>query len=77
MPEYQMRYDSNLGGYTGDFILKEGYYEYLYITPGDEYQLEGSHYETENTYDIIVYYRMPSKIYDQIVGFAQFRSNIR
>ena len=75
LPQYKMKYDSNLGGYTGDFILKEGYYDYIYITPGNQYLLEGNHFETENTYDIIVYYRAPSKIYDQIAGYIQFKSN--
>ncbi len=75
LPEYKLNYDSDLGGYTGNFLLKEGYYEYLYVTPDDEYQIEGNHYETENTYDIIVYYRPPSKIYDEIVGYIQFKSN--
>ncbi len=77
LPEYEMKYDSGLGGYTGNFLLKEGYYEYLYVTSGnDEYQIEGNHYETENTYDITVYYRPPSRIYDYIVGYAQFKCNL-
>ena len=70
-----MKYNSDLGGYTANLLLKEGYYEYLYITPDDEYQLEGNHFETENTYDIIVYYRPPSKIYDVIVGYSRFKSS--
>ena len=69
-----MTYDSDLGGYTGSFLLKEGYYEYQYITSANPYEVEGSHFETENTYEIFVYYRPPSRIYDVLGGYTVFKS---
>ena len=31
-------------------------------------RFEGSHYETENDYTVLIYYRNPRERYDRIVG---------
>ncbi len=75
LPDYKMKYDSGLGGYTIDILLKEGYYEYHYLTPPPNvYEIEGNHFETENTYDIIVYYLPFSKINHVAAGYISFRT---
>jgi hypothetical protein len=74
MPEYKMTYDPELNGYTGNFLLKEGFYDYEYITSGDQYQIEGNHSETENSYEVIVYYRPPTRPTDLIAGYKTMRS---
>ncbi|MCW0481145.1 DUF5103 domain-containing protein [Gaoshiqia sediminis] len=55
-------------------LLKQGYYNYQYVylpdraTAAEESVLEGSHVETENEYQILVYYRSRSGRYDELVG---------
>ena len=75
-PPYLMRYDAEAGGYLADLVLKQGWYNYLFLVGGEKqmYELEGSFAETENLYEIIVYYRPPGEIYDTIVGYTEFTS---
>ncbi len=62
--------------YECTMLLKQGWYnyEYVFLKDGDSEGVaslfEGSHYETENDYMIIVYYRNPSDRYDRVVGTA-------
>ena len=63
------------GGYERSILLKQGIYNYHYVVwnPGenkiDESLLEGSHFETENFYTILVYFRGPSDRSHRLVGF--------
>lgn len=67
----RLNYDEELGGYTGTLSLKQGWYNYQYYAPEAEnpYLIEGSHYETENEYDLIVYYRPIGARADYIIGY--------
>lgn len=59
--------------YECTLLLKQGWYdyEYVYLKEGDEKgtvsKFEGSHYETENDYHILVYYRNPRERYDRLI----------
>lgn len=67
-----MEYDETLKGYTGSLLLKQGWYNYIYYVPEsgqNPYAYEGSHYETENQYEFIVYFRPPGSRADQIIGY--------
>lgn len=75
----RMRYtDQNgLGRYETDILLKQGYYEYLYYVDSDvlpPYYFEGSHFQAEDEYEILVYYRKPGNVYDELIGYKRFRS---
>ncbi|MDE0470841.1 MAG: DUF5103 domain-containing protein [Ekhidna sp.] len=75
--ENLLKYDSSNQRYSTTILLKQGYYDYLYAVEGSSkpsYQLEGSHFETENEYEIIVYYRRPGTINDEVVGYKRFGS---
>lgn len=76
---YLMRYDAEIGGYLADIKLKQGWYNFLYLLNSEEKrnELEGNFAETENQYEIIVYYRPPGEIYDAVVGYTTFNSPIR
>lgn len=76
LPEYQMSYDDELGGYTGNQLLKQGIYDYIYFTPDQPYQLEGSHYETRNDYEILVYHQPQGKITQYLVGYLPFNNKL-
>lgn len=74
-PKSQMRYNSNTGLYEANFLLKQGYYEYLFYVDGETpYQLDGSYYDTENNYDILLYYSAPQVRYDRLLGYQQFNT---
>ncbi len=75
LPEYEMNYDNELKGYRADILLKQGYYDFIYFTPEDPYVLEGSHFETRNDYEILVYYRPQGKITEYLIGYLAFNNN--
>jgi len=71
-------YDSVFNGYRGNFVIKQGWYNYLYFTKSDTLKLdyfEGSHFETENQYEIFVYYRSVNLRSDLLVGYFSFNVN--
>jgi len=69
-----MRYDETRKQYIGNFKLKQGYYNYQFWTndPEPMRHFEGSHMQTKNEYEVLVYYREPGTIYDQVVGYSFF-----
>lgn len=80
-PEFKMNYDYTRNAYRAQVFLKQGYYNYYYATTAptedmltDIERLEGSHWETENNYQILVYNREIGLRYDRLVGFNQFSS---
>jgi hypothetical protein len=60
--------------YECTMLLKQGWYnyEYVFLRNGDQEgvasKFEGSHYETENDYLALVYYRNPRDRYDRVIG---------
>jgi hypothetical protein len=79
-PETRMTYDLDRGGYTAEWLLKQGVYnwQYAFVPDGggraDLSVAEGHWYETENRYDVFVHYRDFRERYDRLVGHASFRS---
>ena len=75
-----MYYNKTLSQYEATLYLKQGYYnyEYVYLKDNekqcDESLIEGSHSETENDYEIYVYYRPMGSNYDQLVGMKRANS---
>ena len=70
----RMIYNPDKGQYECTLLLKQGWYnyEYTFLKEGDNGDFlpgsEGSHYETENDYLILVYYRNPTDRYDRLIG---------
>ena len=79
----QMKWNFERAGYELTLLLKQGYYNYLYVyvpdgaKKADSVNLEGSHFITENDYQILVYYRDQAGRYDKLVGFTNLNSTIR
>lgn len=71
----EMTWNYEQAAYELTLLLKQGYYnfQYVYVAQGDlnadEAVIEGSHFETENEYQILVYYRKMSGRYDRLVGY--------
>ncbi len=73
-PAGRMQYDMQQHRYVATLLLKQGMYNYAYAVkkehtgPCDLTLIEGSHYETENEYLILIYYREAGERYDRLVG---------
>lgn len=69
-----MRYNYEKEAYECSILLKQGWYNFEYefvkdgSSEGSSEIFEGSHYETENDYLILVYYRNPRERYDRVIG---------
>jgi hypothetical protein len=69
-----MTYNRDAGAYECIMLLKQGWYNYEYVFRPDgsaetaASRFEGSHYETENDYTVLVYYRNPRERYDRLLG---------
>ncbi|HLN21390.1 MAG TPA: type IX secretion system plug protein domain-containing protein [Bacteroidales bacterium] len=68
-----MTYNANDARYECTILMKQGWYnyEYLFLKNGDTDAIrgpfEGNHYETENDYLIVIYYRNPRERYDRVL----------
>jgi len=78
----EMQFDASKGVYQKKLLLKQGYYSYNYVLrenmnpdPLQDFaQTEGDHWETENNYTILLYYRPPGARHDQIIGWGTVNS---
>ena len=75
-----MTWNPELKLYEAALLLKQGFYDYqyVYVENGgsliDNTLLEGSYVETENDYQILVYYRGFSSRYDRLIGYRTINS---
>jgi hypothetical protein len=75
-----MIYNSEKSEYRAKILLKQGYYNYIYVFLQDNSPVidvttvEGTHQETENDYTILVYHRPTASRYDQLVGIKKVNS---
>jgi hypothetical protein len=69
-----MAYNPEHAAYECTMMLKQGWYNYEYFfrqdndNSGVAGKFEGSHFETENDYTVLVYYRNPRGRYDRLIG---------
>lgn len=78
--ECKMKYNYKKRAYETAVYLKQGYYNYMYAflkdgeKAADETLIEGTHYETENDYTILVYHRSIGDEYDRLIAAEHFNS---
>lgn len=84
LPEYRLTWDAGKQLYTARALLKQGYYNYYYglLPPAASAGLEavvfeGSHFSTENQYDLMVYYRPPGSRADLLIAYNTVEFNER
>jgi Domain of unknown function (DUF5103) len=69
-----MEYVPSHHAYAQEIFLKQGYYNYEYIVVPNDTQIptheltEGDWYETENNYQVIIYYRPFGGRYDRVIS---------
>jgi hypothetical protein len=77
----KMTYNAERGEYEASLVLKQGYYDYAYVTvdrnerrsPSFEFT-EGNLWETENDYIILVYFRPLAGRADELIGYTRVNS---
>lgn len=76
-----MRYDFELRGYLCQMLLKQGYYNFLFVTADRDTGVvsteltEGNFWDTDNLYKIYFYYYNANKGYDELIGYATVNSH--
>jgi hypothetical protein len=77
----KLEYDAVKNRYSTQLMLKQGVYDYAYVwvpnnthKPDDVY-FEGSHFETENDYQILVYYHPAGARWVELVGYQVLTTN--
>ena len=69
-PDCKMEYDEARECYHAAILLKQGYYSYEFIQKdGLMQRTMGNFYETENEYEVLVYFRQQGARYDRLSGF--------
>ncbi len=70
----RMTWSAERGSYELSLLLKQGWYnyEFAFVPAGRDlpegFNFEGSHWETENDYLVLTYFRDPTKRYDRLTG---------
>lgn len=75
---YLMKYDEHNKLYTCSILQKQGYYSYQYLLISDEgisspLPSEGNYYQTENHYQILVYYKETGGRTWRLVSYSQLK----
>ena len=81
----KMTYRDDIGAYQVSLWLKQGYYNYTYVTKNVNSKgqadinfsfdsTEGHYWGTENSYMVLVYYRPFGARADELIGFARLSS---
>lgn len=80
MSERELFYDASEQMYTRTLMMKQGYFNYLYILQTEDDNLltqtaltEGNHYETENRYTVFLYAKTPADIYESLIAVLEVK----
>ncbi len=77
----KMTYNFQRKGYEAKLFLKQGYYNYQFTLlergkkKADVTAIEGDYWDTQSQYLILLYYRKPGTVYDQLVSTALITSH--
>jgi len=70
----KMNFDAVNNRFAASILLKQGVYDYTYVWVDkagkqDDTALEGSFFQTENNYQLLVYYRPAGARWDELAGY--------
>lgn len=77
----QLKWDTTKRLYTLPYLFKQGFYNYRYVIVNEDKtidrsrNIDGNYWQTENDYQILVYYRRPGGRYDELLGYGQTNSS--
>lgn len=73
-PRNKMTLDNSGNKLKAKIRLKQGFYNYKFVMAGpegiDHTTISGNHFETENNYLVLVYYRNFGDMYDSLIGIG-------
>ncbi len=77
--QWRMKFNVEKQLYETTAFLKQGYYNYEYVLADagetkNAVPLEGTYWETENAYTILIYYKSFTDRSDQLIGVSQINS---
>ncbi len=76
----KMTFDDTSNRFRGSVFVKQGVFDYHYIWVSndgktrDDVVFDGSHFQTENDYQIYFYYRRPGSRWDELLGFTELNT---
>lgn len=75
----RLNYNKERGTYEGYIRLKQGFYNYKFVTVDtqgnlDEGAISGNFWQTENNYKVLIYYRDLGARYDRLIGMGETNS---
>lgn len=76
----EMKFNPEMGTYNSTSLLKQGWYNYQYQVESKSLPpnyFEGSHFETENFYEILVYYKPYQPNTELLIGYFPISINSR
>jgi peroxiredoxin len=74
--EYKMDYNKKTGLYEKALLIKQGFTNYQYVLTDKngkidyENAIDGNHFETENLYSVIIYYKGNNDRYHRVIGLT-------
>ena len=78
--ETELTYNFDDSTYRGNVLMKQGFYNYTFATV-DEFgivntnEINGSFFQTENQYTVIVYFKPFGSLYDRVIGMGSVSFN--
>ena len=78
--EYKLDYNEKTATYEKAIMIKQGFTNFMYITADKngnvdgENAVDGNFYQTEDEYNVFVYYRQNSERYDRVIGRGRANS---
>ena len=76
----KMKWNENSGRYSHPMLLKQGFYNYKFVIVEEDGSIDqsiqpsGNYWQTENEYQILVYYRFPGGRFDELLGYGTTNS---
>ncbi|TZF83859.1 DUF5103 domain-containing protein [Pedobacter sp. BS3] len=76
----KLTFDNNRKRFYGTLFLKQGLYNYHYVWADENGRIisdsvfDGTHYETENNYQLFFYYRPVGSRWEELVGYTEFNT---
>ena len=73
--ETKMSYNPDNKAYTSKILLKQGFYNFTYVTKNNDNivsqsEIRGNFSQTENEYTVLVYYKPMGALFDRVVGLS-------
>lgn len=79
----KLEFDEAKNRFSGSIFVKQGLIDYHYVWYDedskirDDVYFDGSHFETENNYQIFFYHRRPGSRWEELIGYSQINTTRR